>query len=77
MNQEEQGKKTSPAEKLPAGKDDKAPVPGKPTDLSDEDLDNVAGGAWALVFGGAAAGIITKPTSSNPSGGLSGPIVAP
>jgi len=44
MNHEEQRKKTSPTEKLPAGKDDKAPVPAKPAALSDEDLDNVAGG---------------------------------
>ena len=50
MSQEEQGKKTSPAEKLPAGKDDKVPVPAKPTALSDEDLDKVAAGAGGLVM---------------------------
>ena len=54
MSQQEQGKKTSPAEKLPAGKDDKAPVPGKPAALSDADLDNVAGGtAGSEVIGTA------------------------
>ena len=43
MRQEEQGKKTSPTGKLPAGKDDKV-IPAKPTALADEDLDKVAGG---------------------------------
>ena len=41
--QEEQGKKNPETGELP-GLDDKAPLPAKPTDLPDADLDKVAGG---------------------------------
>ena len=47
MSQEEQGKKTSPTEKLPTAtsEDNKVIVSGEPADaLTDADLDKVAGG---------------------------------
>ena len=54
---EEQGKKTS---RVPAGKKDDKVIPAKPTvkeatDLSDEDLDKVAGGQliWYVKMSGS------------------------